>query len=453
MLSLAAVLLCLTRCLGTFAICHQPAPTYNSLFILKILHVITRLILGGAQQNTVMSCRAQVAAGREVHLAYGPIYGPEGSLLAEARASGATLHEIPSMVRQLSPLADARCYRAVRKLVRELQPDVVHSHSSKAGIIVRAGAWRQRRNPPRLATLEHARRNGLRLRLAPPDPRDDRPQVVHTVHGLPFHDRQHPLVHRLYVGLERYAARRCHHLIAITPAMVDAFTQHHIAPAEKFTVIPSGIDVAAFAPRPDLRETIRRRYHIPLNAHVIGHVGRLDPLKGHADLMDQLPAFHEAAAARGREATLLFVGDGYHRQHLEQHPAAATGRVVYTGLVPLAEVPDHLAAMDVMALPSYQEGQSRTLCEAMLCGVPVAAYDVGGIGAVCIDGVTGRLVPVGDPVALRDAIDELLAQPDHAAQLAEAGREHVVEHFSAEAMNAAILRLYDELLTSSETSG
>ncbi len=409
---------------------------------MRILHVITRLILGGAQQNTVMSCRAQVDAGHEVHLAYGPIHGPEGSLLGEARASGATLHEVPTMVRELAPWTDLRCYRALRRLVRDTRPDLVHSHSSKAGILARAAAWAERTNPQALQAFAEARANGRKL-LYIADPRDRRPQVLHTVHGLPFHDRQRAAVRRLYFSLERYAAKRCDHLIAITPAMVEAFVEHRIAPRERFTVIPSGVDTAAFPlPAPGKRGAVRDRLSIPRDARVVGHVGRLDPLKGHADLLDILPDLQEA----GRETWLLFVGDGFHRSILEAHPNYRTGRVVMTGLVPLADVPGYLAAMDVMALPSYQEGQSRTLCEALLCGVAVAAYDVGGIPSVCLDGTTGRLVPVGDKPALAAALRQLLGDPAYAATLAARGREHVMQHFSAERMNRELLVLYGRLM-------
>ncbi|MEM9881944.1 MAG: glycosyltransferase family 4 protein [Planctomycetota bacterium] len=381
---------------------------------MRILHVITRLILGGAQQNTVLSCRAQVEAGHDVHLAFGPIHGPEGSLLEEARASGATLHEVTSLVRELSPRQDLAAYRALRRLTRETQPDLVHSHSSKAGVVARAAAWAERDR-------------GLR--------------VVHTVHGLPFHDRQSRLRHRLYVGLERYAAKRCDHLIAITPAMVEAFVEHRIAAAAKFTVIPSGIDVEAFKPRPERREAVRDRFGIPRNAKVVGHVGRLDPLKGHTDLLDVLPDLQD-----DHETWLLLVGDGFHRVAIEAHPSMKLGRTVLTGLVPLADVPDYLAAMDVMALPSYQEGQSRTLCEALLCGVPVVGYDVGGIPSVVIDGETGRLAPVGDRAALSAALLDVLRDPGYGARLVAAGREHVAEHFSADAMNRQLLALYERLV-------
>lgn len=398
-----------------------------------ILHVITRLILGGAQQNTVMSCKAQVDAGHEVHLAFGPIHGPEGTMIEEAKASGATLHEIPSMVRELSPVQDWKCYHALRRLVSDVRPHVVHSHSSKAGITVRAAAWAETRSGDFWKHVD--------------DPDYVNTKIIHTVHGLPFHDEQSRLTHHLYVALEKYAAKRCDHLIAITQEMVEAFVEKGIAPRERFTVIPSGVDVEAFTARLSCRDEVRGQLGIPREALVVGHVGRLDPLKGHADLLDQLPRLREdGSASGGRDVWLLFVGDGYHRATLEAHPSMALGKTVMTGLVPLDRVPDYLSAMDVMTLPSYQEGQSRTLVEALLCGVPIVAYGVGGIPSVCIDGQTGRLVPVGDREALGRAVLDMLADPAYRAGLAERGRSHVIEHFSAAKMNADLLALYDRLV-------
>lgn len=404
---------------------------------MRILHVITRLILGGAQQNTVMSCKAQVEAGHDVHLAYGPIHGPEGSLLEEAKASGATLHEIKPMVRELSPLNDWRCRQRLFDLMRnEIGPEIIHTHSSKAGILGRLAGWSYRFDGEDVLHDSEF---------------DDPPIIIHTVHGLPFHDQQSKFIHNFYVRLEKYAAKRCDHLIAITPEMVEAFVDKNIAPADQFTVIPSGIDVDAFTPRPERRDAVRLKYGIPQDALVVGHVGRLDPLKGHADLLDQLPRLQEAKTANSGGVWLFFVGDGFGRSALEKHPNMALGQTVMTGLVPLSSVPEHLSAMDVMALPSYQEGQSRTLCEALLCGVPVVGYDVGGIPSVIRNGETGRLAAVGDKAALGQALLDLLDDPGYRAALAERGRQHVVEHFSAVKMNRQLLELYDQLLN--PTSG
>jgi len=128
----------------------------------------------------------------------------------------------------------------------------------------------------------------------------------------------------------------------------------------------------------------------------------------------------------------------------------ALGKTVMTGLVALDRVPEYLSAMDVMALPSYQEGQSRTLCEALLCGAAIVGYDVGGIPSVCVDGVTGKLVPAGNKTALGQAILDLLDNPAYRSTLAQQGRAHVVEHFSAAKMNRELLELYERLLNPPE---
>src|SRR5947207_4986958 len=107
---------------------------------MRILHISTRLILGGSQENTVLSCEGQSRLGHEVHLAFGPIYGPEGSLLERARSfrtpDGKTigLHLVPRLVREIAPVADRRALAHLSRLIARLRPDIVHTHSSKAGV-------------------------------------------------------------------------------------------------------------------------------------------------------------------------------------------------------------------------------------------------------------------------------------------------------------------------------
>ncbi len=383
---------------------------------MKILHIITRMIQGGAQQNTVLSCAAQVKAGHDVYLAYGPIYGPEGSLRDEAEASGAVLHEVESMRRAVNPWNDLRCYYALRKLIREVRPDVVHTHSSKAGVIGRKAAW-----------SEHA------------------PVVVHTVHGLPFHDRQPRWLHRLYVSLERRAAKRCHHLVAITPAMIQAFDKAGIAGADRFTVIPSGVDLSRFELPDDAGSKAREKLGIASNTPVVALLARLDALKGHDDLLDSLPKLKKILP----DIQLLFIGDGWRREHLEKRIAepGVSDHVRLMGFVPHEQMSGLLPAADVKVLPSYQEGQSRTLIEALLCGCGIVAYDAGGIGSICIDGVTGKLVPVGDKHSLADAIAWMIEHPEERKAMTERGRALVREKFSADTMTRELERLYQGLMT------
>jgi len=388
---------------------------------MRILHVITRLILGGAQQNTIACCAAQVEAGHEVHLAFGPIYGPEGSLFDEAERSGATLHEIPALRRSVLPIHDLLACRQIGRLIDRVQPDLVHTHSSKAGILGRAAAWK--RNVP---------------------------AVVHTIHGLPFHGRQNPLIRSIYLRAERYAAKRCHHLIGITEAMCDAFVEQGIASREKMSVIPSGVDLARFTRDIEEGMAMRPRLGIPPDATAIALVARLDPLKGHADLLEAWPAIAE----RFPKAWLVFVGDGWDRSRIERLAGASNhgDRIVITGLIPRPRMPAMYSAIDVCVLPSYQEGQSRVLVEAVACGCAIVGYDVGGIGEVCVDGETGRLVPRGDTNALQRAIVDLLDDDAERRRLVEQGRGHVHERFDQRIMTASLERLYRRLCGSEDPS-
>ena len=387
---------------------------------MRILHVITRLILGGAQQNTLMSCAAQAADGHEVHLAFGPVDlhdGPEGSLLEAAEQCGATLHVIDPLVREVDPLRDVRAYRALKRCVRGLRPDVVHTHSSKAGIVGRGAAWA-------------ARDAGL-------------PKVVHTVHGLPWNDAQPAWKRRLFIASERWAARRCDALIGITAAMAEAFEAEGVAPRDRFVEIPSGVDLNVFSGADDAgADRLRQQLGLPPEVPLVGLVARLDALKGHADLLAAWPAVR----VRVPGAHLVFIGDGHDAPVVREAAAGLGGAVTLVGRVALHDMPAAYRMLDLCVLPSHQEGQSRVLVEALACGTPVVAYDVGGMPSICVDGMTGRLVRPGDTAALGGVVAWMLENPARAAALARNGRAHVEQRFSARAMRDGLAELYARLM-------
>ena len=163
---------------------------------MKITHVITRMILGGAQENTLLTVQGLQARGHDVLLVTGPSLGPEGDLLEEARSSGVRIEIVDSLRREIHPIRDLQAARDLRRtLVRE-QPEVVHTHSSKAGILGRAvSSWL-----------------GV-------------PLVIHTIHGLPFHPYQSSWLRRLYIGLEKRASLWTHRLVTVADAMADKLKQ------------------------------------------------------------------------------------------------------------------------------------------------------------------------------------------------------------------------------------
>lgn len=386
---------------------------------MRILHVSTRLILGGSQENTVLSCEGQARLGHEVHLAFGPIYGPEGSLLDRVTnfrtpdGRGITTHVVPDLVRAIHPFHDWRAKGQLKRLIRRLNPDIVHTHSSKAGILGRAAAWAV---------------GGC--------------GVVHTIHGPPFHGHQNAITRRAYIVSERWAARRCHRIVSVADAMTRQYLAAGIGRAEQYTTIYSGMETErCLNPEPgQTRDQARADLGFGGEHYVIGTVARLAELKGHDDLLDAL-GDDLKANPRWR---LLWVGDGWWRERLEKRvdSLGLRGRIVITGLVPPERIPALMRAMDVLVHPSYREGLPRTVPQALLCGTPVVAYDADGTGEACIDRVTGRLVNVGDRAGLREAIEWTVANTDEARLLAQAGRDLCRERFSAAHMIDALQAVY-----------
>jgi glycosyltransferase involved in cell wall biosynthesis len=444
----------------------------------RILHVSTRLILGGSQENTVLSCEGQARLGHLVDLAFGPIFGPEGSLLdriqefnrrcstgeetvrpvgrhmpvrtAGEHVAPIVTHEIPHLVREIDPAADYRALRELRELNRRLGPDVVHTHSSKAGILGRFAAW----GTPGTA-------------------------VVHTIHGPPFMPVEGGTLSRLrrrvlnevYAISERAAAARCHAIVSVADAMTEQFLARGIGRPEQFVTVYSGMETQAFlraGPGEDRRST-----RAALGFHdvdiVIGIVARLAEHKGHDDLLDAL-AEDLAADPRLR---LLWVGDGWWRERLIARALALgisiheldQGRLraarehadapqlILTGLVPPERVPALMRSMDILAHPSYREGLPRTVPQALLCGVVPVAYDVDGTGEICRDDETGTLVPVGDRRALRDSIMRLVRDPADRARLAVTGRSECAEKFSCERMVAELEGVYARAISAARSAG
>lgn len=383
---------------------------------LSILHISTRLILGGSQENTVLSCEGQAARHHRVGLVYGPILGPEGSLLERVRAHGGIeAIETPRMVREVAPLKDLRCHRDLRRLIRRWKPDVVHTHSSKAGILGRSAAWKERV-----------------------------PCVVHTIHGLPFHPYESALRNALYVRCERFAARRCHRIVSVADAMTAQALAAGVGRPEQYVTIHSGIEIERFLRPARGRDRMRRELGIEPGQFILGTVARLAELKGHDDLLEAL----EPVMAQRPALRLLWVGDGWWRDRLlsRVRSMGLEGRVITTGLVKPEEIPDYVHAMDALAHPSYREGLPRAVPEALLCEVPVVVYDVDGAAEACPDGEVGRLIAPGDRNGLRAAVEWFMDHPEERRAMGRRGRALCRERFAAELMVDRLESLYASVL-------
>jgi glycosyltransferase involved in cell wall biosynthesis len=382
---------------------------------MRIAHIITRLILGGAQENTILNCQDLIRGhGDDVVLITGPGVGPEGGLEEDAAARGIPLQIIPSLRRAIHPTRDAASYRAIGRAIDNFRPDVVHTHSGKAGLFGRLAAWR--------------------LSVA---------AIVHTVHGAPFHSYQPAVARAFFRRCEIFASRRCHAIISVADAMTDQLVAAGVATRDKFTTIYSGMEVEAFLNSAEHRLRVRRELGYSDTDVVVGKVARLFHLKGHADLV----AAARQACARNPRLKFLLVGDGILRPQIEGQIAAAglADRFQFTGLVAPSRISELLAATDLVAHTSYREGLARVLPQSLLAGRPVVSYDIDGAREVVHDAVTGYLVAPGDVATLAARIEQLAASPALRDELAFTGREQCRTRFDHREMTGQIRALYERL--------
>lgn len=381
---------------------------------MKICHVITRMIVGGAQENTLLSCRGALEAGHDVTLVTGPSPGPEGELLKRVSCPGLKIVECPWLVREIAPLSDLKAFLHLKKLFRTELYDVVHTHSSKAGIVGRFAA----------------RAAGV-------------PLVVHTIHGLAFHRYEKFWKNLLYIACERAAAPCGKRIYAVAQAMIDQSLAAGVGSPEQYKVVYSGMELDRFLhAKPD--PVLRKKLGIPEDAVVLATLARLFPLKGYEQflpvavkLAKELPQIH-----------CLIIGNGTMMEEIREfiRKEGVESRFSFAGLVAPGEVGNYLALASVLVHFSLREGLPRAAVQALASGKPVIAYALDGTPEVVIPGKTGYLLKPGDRAGAEAAIRELVANPALAAELGANGRKLVESRFGWKTMSDTLLKDYAECL-------
>lgn len=378
---------------------------------MKIAHLITRLIVGGAQENTLLTVKDQLHEyGDSVTLISGPAIGPEGSLEDQARDSGVDLRIIPQLRRSIHPWRDWQSYREILYLLQDLRPEILHTHSSKAGIIGRAAA----------------------ARLGIP--------VVHTIHGAAFHTGQHPIVHRAYVAAERWAGRRTDHFISVCDAMTRHYLAKQIGSADKYTTIYSGMNVEPFLKPPRPPAEVRLELGLQPDDIVVGKVARLFHLKGHEFVLAAAPSI----VRQNPRVKFLLVGDGSLRGKIEAEiqQMNLADHFVLTGLVPPSRIPELIHAMDIVVHTSQWEGLARVLPQGLIAGKPVVSFDVDGAREVVQTNETGHLLGEQTSDAVAAAVLDLANDSQKRTRLGQTGRERLTEQFRHETMTCQIRDIY-----------
>jgi glycosyltransferase involved in cell wall biosynthesis len=378
---------------------------------MRVTHIITRLIVGGAQENTVDSVLGlRTKPDVDVHLLSGPTCGPEGSLENRFSDCPGVLSIVPELVRPVHPLRDLQALRGLRERLRAQRPDIVHTHSGKAGVLGRLAAARA----------------GV-------------PHIVHSIHGPSFGPFQGALPNFVFRLAERVAARVTTHFVVVADAMRDQYLAAGIGRSEQYSRIFSG-----FVLEPFLGATndlgVRGRLGLAPEDVVVGKVARLFKLKGHDDLF-------AVAVGLVRECPrlrFLLVGDGAWRGRFEARARelGLSRHFIFTGLVPPERVAELVGIMDVLVHLSLREGLARALPQALAAGKPVIAYDCDGAREICFNDQSGFLLPPGDLAGLRDRLLRLARDPVLRQRLGACGREFVRQRFDVRHMVDELHRLY-----------
>lgn len=378
---------------------------------LRVLHIITRLIVGGAQENTLLTCEGLDAMPEyEVTLASGIDRGPEGDLLDRA-AKSTNLVLVPELGRAISPIADVRALWKLYRLIKRGRYHIVHTHSSKAGVLGRIAA--------KMAGT---------------------PLIVHTLHSLVFHDYQPWIVNRTWWLVKKICAPMTTHFLSVSSIISQKAIAAGVDKPEKFTTVYSGMELDWFLKSTADGAAVRREFGIPEDAPVVGKIARLFPLKGHDELMDAAPEI----VRRVPNVRFFLIGDGILYDHLRERARAAgiLDNFVFAGLIQRERIPEMLAAMDVVVHTSLREGLARVLPQALAMGKPCVSFDIDGAPEAVIDGKTGYLVHAYDYKTLADRISTLLADPELRATMGANGRRHVDPAWRTETMVADTAKVY-----------
>jgi glycosyltransferase involved in cell wall biosynthesis len=378
---------------------------------IRVLHVITRLIRGGADENTVFTVEGMDETRYESHI----VAGRGSDVDAFSDRIRSCTRVLPELVRDPHPWYDLVALVKLTRIIRRGRYDIVHTHTAKGGFLGRLAS--------RIAGVPH---------------------VVHTLHGVTFHDHIPAPVRRIYVLMERLAAPCCDVMITVGEDVKRKYLEEAIGSQGQYVTIPSGMDTRTFEEAradPATRRLVRRELGLADDDLVIGMVSRLEPRKGYEYLFEAV----RRLAPDFPHLRLLVVGEGAQRPELERRvrELGLAGRAVFAGY--REDVARAISAFDVAVLTSLWEGLPRVLVQYSLLERPIVTFEVEGAREVVADGESGYVVPLKDVDALVDRLRRVVASRELREEFGRRSRERVLGRWDVEEMVERITAVYEDV--------
>ena len=389
---------------------------------IKVLHLITRLDKGGSAENTLLTVLGLNKNRYEVLLAKGSStesqMSPQERMevhrsMRAAQSAGVRVITIPGLLRRIAPLYDFFSFLKVLRVIRREKPKIVHTHTSKAGVVGRVAAFMAKT-----------------------------PVIVHTPHGHIFYGYFGRVTTCIFIHIEKLLAKITDKIITLTNREGIDHVRFKIVSPEKFITIHSGVDIQRFITTKSEADSLKRSFGMGAESLVVGTVGRLVPIKGHEYLVEAAPKILKEVPG----VKFVLVGDGYLRPKLERLTYALNVQDAFLFLDWRSDIPKIMSMFDLFAFPSLNEGMGKVLIEAMAAGKPIVASNAGGIPDLVMDGDNGLLVPPKNSDQLAEAIIKLLRDDRRRIEMGNRGKV-MARRYSAESMVKKIDALYMELLT------
>ncbi len=380
---------------------------------IKIVRVIARMNIGGPAIHVTLLNAGLDPTRYESVLVSGLENPGEGNLLGWAASKGVHPVMVPEMIGEATfKLRDVAALRKLYALLRREQPEVVHTHTAKAGFVGRVAA--------KFAGV---------------------PIIVHTYHGHVLRGYYGPLRTRLLAQMEKTLARFSDRIVAVSETLRQELASLGIAPIEKIVAIPLGLELGSFLNNQGLRGTFRQELGLSSDAKLVGIVGRIALIKNHRLFLEMARQIHSRVPA----SRFVIVGDGPRRCELEEYARQLEIEkvVIFTGWRrDLAKI---YTDLDVLVVSSINEGTPVSAIEAMASGVPVVATRVGGLPDIVNADVTGELVTPGDSGALARAVEKILGDVPRSRRMGLEARKFAMEHFQVQRLVRDMESMYEEL--------